>query len=288
MTDILKDIFLYDPARPMIFTRSFFWGFFLVVFIGFSLVYRQKTLRNAYLFLVSLFFYYKTGGLFLFILIFSTITDFYLGKAIYHSANDKARKLLLALSLIINLSVLVFFKYDYFLTETFNNILNTNFEVVTHSAKWSNAFLGTHFSIDRILPPVGISFFTFQAISYVMDVYRGHVKPVDKITDYGFYISFFPQLVAGPIVRASEFIPQLYKPYELSHADFGKALFIILKGLFKKIFIGDYIAVNLIDRIFANPGSYTGFENLLGLYGYSLRFIATFRAIPILLSAWLC
>jgi alginate O-acetyltransferase complex protein AlgI len=260
----------------MIFTKSFFWGFFLVVLIIFSFIYKRKTLRNVYLFLVSLFFYYKTGGLFLFILIFSTITDFYLGKAIFYSRGELKKKLLLAFSLCLNLSVLVFFKYDYFFTETFNNLAGTQFEVVTHGAKWSNMLLGTHFSIDRILPPVGISFFTFQSISYVVEVYRSRLKPVEKITDYGFYISFFPQLVAGPIVRASEFIPQLYKPFELSQKAFGLAVFMILKGLFKKIFIGDYIAVNLIDRVFANPGSYTGFENLMGLYGYSLQVYCDF------------
>lgn len=266
----------YDPESPLIFTRFYFWGFFLVVLVFYSILYKHRAVRNAYLFLISLFFYYKTGGLFLFILIFSTVTDFYLGKAIYHARSTAGKKAWLAASLFANLSILAFFKYDYFFTETFNSMFGTHFEVITHSAKWSNMLLGTHFNIGRILPPVGISFFTFQTISYTMDVYRGLVKPVDSMLDYGFYVSFFPQLVAGPIVRAADFIPQLYKPYRLTQEQFGLALFFILRGLFKKMFIGDYIAVNLIDRVFANPISYTGFENLMGLYAYSLQVYCDF------------
>jgi len=127
-----------------------------------------------------------------------------------------------------------------------------------------------------LLPPVGISFFTFQTISYAVDVYRGQVKPVTRLSDYGFFVSFFPQLVAGPIVRASQFIPQIYKDYSVSNTDFGIAVFMILKGLVKKLFIGDFIALNMIDRVFANPVSYSGFENLMGLYGYSLQVYCDF------------
>jgi D-alanyl-lipoteichoic acid acyltransferase DltB (MBOAT superfamily) len=123
---------------------------------------------------------------------------------------------------------------------------------------------------------VGISFYTFQTISYTVDVYRGKVDPVRHILDFGFYVSFFPQLVAGPIVRASEFIPQLYKRYHLTMEQFGYALFVILKGLFKKMFIGDYIALNFIDRVFANPIGFSGFENLSALFGYSLQVYVDF------------
>jgi alginate O-acetyltransferase complex protein AlgI len=148
--------------------------------------------------------------------------------------------------------------------------------VVNHLALIANHTVGTHFNVGAILLPVGISFFTFQTISYSMDVYRGQVKPVKNLIDFGFYVSFFPQLVAGPIVRAAEFIPQLYKDFSLTKAEFGFAVWMILKGLVKKIFIGDYIAVNFIDRIFGNHLSYTGFENLMGLYGYSLQVYCDF------------
>jgi alginate O-acetyltransferase complex protein AlgI len=136
--------------------------------------------------------------------------------------------------------------------------------------------LGTSFDLGKILPPIGISFFTFQTISYSLDVYRGLVKPVKSIADFGFYVSFFPQLVAGPIVRAADFIPQLYKSYKLTHYEFGYGVYLILKGLTKKMLIGDYLAINLIDRVFANPASYSGFENLSALFGYSVQVYCDF------------
>ncbi len=274
--DTLKHIFLYNQESPLIFTRLFFWGFFVVVLTLYSIIYKKNHLRNAYLFLVSLFFYYKTGGLFFFILIFSTVTDYLIGHAIYRSRNSVVKKLWVALSVVLNLGVLAFFKYDYFLTETINAVFHTQFEVVTHAAKWSNAFFGTHFDLSKILPPVGISFFTFQTISYSVDVYRGKVKPVRSLTDFGFYVSFFPQLVAGPIVRAADFIPQLYKKFRLTPYEFGYGIYLVMKGLTKKMLIGDFIAVNLIDRVFANPASYSGFENLLSLYGYSIQVYCDF------------
>ncbi|MBN2484590.1 MAG: MBOAT family protein [Bacteroidales bacterium] len=276
MADFFRTIFLFDENNPLIFTRFFFWGFFAVVITGFVFIHKHKAARNAYLFLVSLFFYYKTGGLFFFILIFSTITDYFLGLAIFYAHSRLQKKIWLSLSLFINIFVLAFFKYDYFITETINQIFNTNLEVVTHAAKWSNAIFGTRFNLGEILPPVGISFFTFQTMSYAIDVYRGQVKPVKSIVDFGFYVSFFPQLVAGPIVRAAEFIPQLYKPYSLSRQEFGYGVYLILKGLTKKMLVGDFIAVNLIDRVFANPASFSGFENLSALFGYSLQVYCDF------------
>ncbi|MBN2812683.1 MAG: MBOAT family protein [Bacteroidales bacterium] len=276
MIDQLKQIFLFNSETPLIFTRLYFWGFFLVVMVFFSLVYKRKPMRNVYLWLVSMFFYYKTGGLFLILLFFVIVIDFFIGLAIYHARLKNAKTAWLTLSLTITLSVLAFFKYDLFFTETINTLLGTNFEVINHGAAWSNLLLGTHFDIGKLLPPVGISFFVFQTMSYIIDVYRGDLKPVTRLADYGFFVSFFPQLVAGPIVRASQFIPQLYKDFSLSREEFGMAIFMILRGLVKKLFIGDFIALNLIDRVFANPVSYTGFENLMGLYGYSLQVYCDF------------
>jgi len=272
----LKSIFLFNESHPLIFTRLNFWIFFIAVLFGYTYVYRKNPLRNIYLLVVSLFFYYKTGGLFFFILLFSIIANYLLGFPIYRSQNTVYRRLMVALSILVNLGVLGFFKYDYFFTETFNQIFNTDFEVITHAAKWSNQLFNTHFDLDKILPPVGISFFTFQTLSYTLDVYKRKVEPAKSLTDFGFYVSFFPQLVAGPIVRASEFIPQLYKNYSVTPQEFGMGFYMILKGLVKKILIGDFIAVNLIDRVFANPSSYSGFENLTALFGYSVQVYCDF------------
>ncbi|MCB2173488.1 MBOAT family protein, partial [archaeon] len=254
---------MYNETTPLIFTRFFFWGFFAVVLAGYSLVYnnRNRSLRSGYLFAASLFFYYKSSGFFFFILLFSTLTDFFIGKGIYTSKSNFIRKILLTLSVIINLSLLAYFKYAYFFTESLNSLFGADMQVINHLAAWANEATGTHFNVNQILLPVGISFFTFQTISYSVDVYRGETKPVDNLIDFGFYVSFFPQLVAGPIVRASGFVKQIYEDYHITRQEFGWAVYIILKGLVKKIFIGDYIAVNFVDRVFSEPLTYSGFEN---------------------------
>jgi len=276
LSQILLDIFLYNPEKPLIFTRFFFWGFYAVVLLIYSGLYRERAVRNAFLFAASLFFYWKTSGLFFLILVFSTVSDFYLGNLIHYSRRQVWKKFGVVMSIVINLFMLSYFKYSYLFVETVNSLFNLDLEVVNHLATWSNRLTGTHFDVSMILLPVGISFFTFQTISYTVDVYRGKVDPVRHILDFGFYVSFFPQLVAGPIVRASEFIPQLYKRYSLTYEEFGFALFLILKGLFKKMFIGDYIALNFVDRVFANPTGFSGFENLAALFGYSLQVYVDF------------
>ena len=271
MEDYLKKIFLFDETAPLIFTRFYFWAFFTIVLAIYVALYKKKAIRNVFLFGASLFFYYKTSGFYFLLLIFSTIIDYFIGNGIYKSDIKLKRKLLVALSVSINLFVLAYFKYSYLFIDTINFLFSTNYEVLNHFALWTNSFSGNHFDIDKIILPVGISFFTFQTISYTVDIYRGHVKPVKNIFDFGFYVSFFPQLVAGPIVRASEFIPQLYKDFNLTKQEFGLAIFMIINGLLKKMFVSDYIAVNFIDRVFSNPQMYGGIENLLALYGYSIQ-----------------
>lgn len=266
----------YDPGSPMIFTSPGFWVFMLAVLAFYSVVYRRHLLRNAYLLLVSLFFYYKTGGLFLVLLLIVTLIDFTCGLLIGLSGKKVTKRLFLLFSIISNLGILAYFKYSAFIAETINSLFGTGIHAYDLLAELSNSWLGTSFSIESILLPVGVSFFTFQSLSYTIDVYRGRIEPVRNVIDFGFYVSFFPQLVAGPIVRASEFIPQLRAGFSLSGNEFGHALFLISKGLIKKIIISDFIAVNLIDRVFDSPAAFSGFENLLAVYGYGLQIYCDF------------
>ena len=266
----------FDPDKPFIFTSAAFWIFFLFVLAGYSLVYKKLVLRNVYLFLVSLFFYYKAGGLFLFILIFVTIVDYSCGLLIFKSKRSVGRKFFVLLSIISNLGLLGYFKYTSFIINTINEVFGTRFRVFDLLSTFSNSFLGTHFDISYIILPVGISFFTFQSLSYIIDVYRKKMEPVRNIIDFGFYVSFFPHLVAGPIVRASVFIPQIYQEFRLSKQEFSHALFMISKGLIKKIVISNFIALNLVDRVFDAPSIYSGFENLLAIYGYGLQIYCDF------------
>lgn len=275
----IKGIFAFDPNSPLLFTHFQFWAFFAIVFALFSLLQSKTLLRNAYLFFVSLLFYYKTSGLFVGLLLLVTVSDFFIAQGIYHFRDRSLvmKRLLLCLSVIIDLGILCYFKYAYFFADVVNQLFGTSFEVTNIAAEWANGIVGSNFfSVDRIILPVGISFYTFQVISYTADVYKGLVKPVRNILDFGFYVSFFPQLVAGPIVKASDFIPQLYRRYSLSRMQFGIAVFWILNGLAKKIILSDYLAVNFIDRVFNNPQFFGGFENLSALFLYSLQVYADF------------
>lgn len=269
-------ILRYDPASPLIFSRFFFWGFFAAVLAVFSIVHPHRAVRNAWLFLASLFFYWKTSGFFVGLLMFSVVMDFLLGLWSQAAQRTGTKRWILAISVTLNLSVLGFFKYAHFVVDNVNALLGTSFQPVNIFAHWANLAWDAHFVENKILLPVGISFYTFQCLSYAVDVYRGHVRPVRSLLDFGFYVSFFPQLVAGPIVRAADFVPQLYKPFNLSRAAFGLAVFWILNGLAKKMVLGDYIAVNFIDRVFADPMRFTGFENLMAAFGYSLQVYADF------------
>ena len=273
---LITRVLSYNPDNLFIFTTPGFWLFFLVVLAGYSLFYKKLAIRNIYLFLISLFFYFKTGGLFLFLLIFVTVVDYSCGLLIHNSKTRLTRKLYIILSLVSNLGLLAYFKYAGFLTEALNSLLGTDLKVYDILSSLSNSALGTSFNISYIILPVGISFFTFQSLSYTIDIYRRKMEPVKNIIDFGFYVSFFPHLVAGPIVRASVFIPQIYQKFNLTSREFSHALFMISKGLIKKILISNFIAINFIDRVFDAPALYSGFENLMAVYGYGLQIYCDF------------
>ena len=271
-----SQILSFSSKLPLNFTSIFFWVLFGISLVLYALVYKKTALRNAFLFFISLFFYYKTSGVFFVLLIFSTLVDFLIGHGLNRTSSIWKRQIWVATSVIVNLSVLSYFKYPYFISDFLSEGFNINWDPLPVHAIWSNAYLGTDFIESKILLPVGISFYTFQCLSYIIDIYRRKIEPVKSLLDFGFYVSFFPQLVAGPIVRASEFIPQLYQPYKLTRAAFGLGLFWIINGLLKKIVLADYVASNFADRVFAQPTLYSGLECLLALFAYSLQVYADF------------
>jgi D-alanyl-lipoteichoic acid acyltransferase DltB (MBOAT superfamily) len=295
--EFLRHIFGFNSESPLLFTQFYFWAFFALVYSVFAIIMEvggkssqslltkdsrntRLHLRNIFLMAVSWFFYYKTSGLFLLILLFVTVSDWVIAQQIYRNKcrdNVSRAKWWLVLSVVVDLGLLFYFKYAYFITNIINATFNTTFAVFDVFAYIGNGFSASgRFMVDRIILPVGISFYIFQVISYTVDVYRGHVQPVKNVLDFGFYVSFFPQLVAGPIVRANEFIPQLYRPFRLSKRLAGLAVFWILNGLIKKIVLSDYLAINIIDRVFENPLLFSGFENLFALFAYSLQVYADF------------
>lgn len=271
-----NELLTYKENAPLIFSQYSFLFIFTAFFLVYTFIYRNITVRNLYLLAFSLFFYYKSGGLYFWILIFSTIVDYNLANRVYQAKTPGGRKAFFLLSIIMNLALLGFFKYSYFFVNLINEQLGTHLKAYNFLNGLSNLVAGSHYDVNEIILPVGISFYTFQAMSYTFDIYRGKLEPVKNIWDFGFFISFFPHLVAGPIVRAADFIPQVYKPYQVTRTEMGAALFMILKGLIKKVLISDYISINFVDRVFDAPLLYSGFENLLAIYGYSLQIYCDF------------
>lgn len=296
----------YAPDAPLLFSS----GLFLFLFIGFFAVHQlllgRSRLRIAWVTLFSLFFYYKCAGHFWLLHVVIVAVDFYLARCIEQSATSRDRAwlsvfmlltggclwlfedvsvadkvwwtqglvltwlmlfvsslarvgkvFLLVLSLLLNLGMLAYFKYNF------------------DSELWCE-LSGKPFDPALIFLPAGISFFTFQSLSYTIDVYRGQLKALDNMLDYAFFVTFFPQMLAGPIVRAADFLPQIHKPLWVSREDFGRGVFLIATGLFKKAVVSDYISVNFVDRVFDSPLQYSGLENLMAVYGYAMQIYCYF------------
>lgn len=254
----LFEVFVYDPQAPLIFSS----GLFLWLFAAFAVVYlllrKRTTSRLLFVTAFSYYFYYKSSGMYLFLLALVTVSDFLIARRMDRCLSQWKRKAWATLSLVVNLGLLCYFKYTNFLGEC-----------------WAALTGGTFTALDIFLP-VGISFFTFQSLSYSIDVYRRQIRPLTSLLDYAFYVSFFPQLVAGPIVRARDFLPQIRRPLFVSREMFGQGIFLIICGLFKKAVISDYISLNFVERVFDNPALYSGLENLLGVYGYALQIYCDF------------
>ena len=254
----IQSLLQYDKEAPMIFSSGLFLFLFLGFSIGYFLLRKEYRWRFLYVILFSYYFYYKSSGNYFVLLLLVSLFDFFVAMRMANLKKDLQRKLLVLFSITVNIALLVYFKYTNFFYELYCDISN-------HSFNHLNIFL-----------PVGVSFFTFQSMSYTIDVYRGNIKPLKNFVDYAFFVSFFPQLVAGPIIRAKDFLPQILKPLVVNKEMFGRAVFLILIGLFKKAVISDYISLNFVDRIFDNPTLYSGIENLFGTYGYALQIYCDF------------
>lgn len=263
MTDLIIKELTYNPSEPLLFST----GLFLFLFLGFSLVYAmlqyKTTARLLFVTAFSYYFYYKSSGMYFFLLAVVTLSDYLIASGIWrwrekHKDSNAVCRMLLIMSIVIDLSLLGYFKYTNFFGEM-----------------WA-AMTGGSFEPWDIFLPVGISFFTFQSLSYTIDVYRGQLRPLGSLLDYAFYVSFFPQLVAGPIVRARDFAPQIRQPLKVTDYMMASGVYFIVIGLVKKAVISDYISLNYVDRIFDNPSLYSGVENLLGIYGYAMQIYCDF------------
>jgi alginate O-acetyltransferase complex protein AlgI len=257
-TDKLLNLFVYNIKEPLLFNSGLFLFLFLVFMLFYGLLQHMVMMRTIYISVFSIYFYYKSSGWYFLLMMAAAFLAHFLALEIYKTRNKRKRKFLLISCLVMFLGLLAYFKYTNFIIEIINN------------------FSAKNIPFQSIFLPLGISFYTFELISYTVDVYKRKFKPVKHLLDFSFYISFFPHLVAGPIVRPNELMPQIRSKLLINKENIGRGIFFILSGLLKKAVISDYIGVNFVDRIFDNPTLYSGVENLMGVYGYTLQIYCDF------------
>jgi|SaaInlV_130m_DNA_2_1039683.scaffolds.fasta_scaffold09648_1 alginate O-acetyltransferase complex protein AlgI len=257
----------------MLFNTVDFIIFFPILLVSIVLI-KNKKYQHIILLFSSYFFFYFSSNYLILLLIASTILDFYIAKKIWNTSDIAKKKILLTISLAGNLGLLGFFKYVDFAILQFN-------------------FLGEQFNLTNEIPflnlalPIGISFYTFQTISYTVDVYRGKLQPSESLKEFALFVSFFPQLVAGPIVRASEFLPQLrekltnsVEKYELKsiilrNSNLKLGITIMAFGFLKKMFFADNIAP-LVNEIFSIPTGFDSFTIILGTIAFGIQIYCDF------------
>ncbi len=247
----------------MLFPTADFALFFFIVFCASWAAVARPDARKLALLVASYFFYGYWDWRFMALLAVSSAINYTAGRAIAAWPGPRARKAALITAIGLNLAILGFFKYFGFFLESLGDIMVM-------------AGLERDLPLLQIVLPVGISFFTFQGISYVVDVYRGEVGAAKSPLNLFLYISFFPQLVAGPIVRAAWFLPQLDETPELTRRALCFGLCLILLGLFKKMVIANYLATELVDGVFIDPGGYSSLELLIAIYGYAVQIYCDF------------
>jgi alginate O-acetyltransferase complex protein AlgI len=246
--------------------HSWQYGLLLAVtLVLYWLCANRRSLRTWLLLVASLLFYGAFEPWFLLLLIFSAVLDYYVGLALAHTHEERGRRIALGFSLAGNLGLLAYFKYSAWLAELLAPV---------------QAALGTSLPLmelawtDKV--PVGISFYTFQTLSYTIDVYRGVVRPVRSLRDFAFFVSFFPQLVAGPIVRAKDFLAQIdWKP-RFDRERLHDGLWRIGTGLAKKTLLADIVGRALVDPVYTQPGAYAWPAHLLAIYGFAFQIYCDF------------
>jgi alginate O-acetyltransferase complex protein AlgI len=245
------------------FTTLAYAKFFALAFVVTWLSARVRIVRLSFLLGASYFFYAQSGVAFLALIFACSTADFVLSHAIGRAQDPSERKAWLALTVVMNLGVLAYFKYAEFGVDTALAALDT---------------FGVHVPapVLAIALPVGISFFTFESMSYVIDVYRGELEPHPSYLEYLTFVAFFPHLVAGPIVRPRDLLPQLARPPVWQEGEASAALLLIATGLFKKLAIADYLALNLVDRVFDAPTQYSALECYVAMVSYAVQIYADF------------
>lgn len=256
--DKVIDVFRYDPYQPLLFNT----GLFMILFAAFLPLYRAasrlRVLRMMLVILFSLYFYYKSSGLCCLILLGVCVSDYVLGLLMEWTKRDSLRRMIVLANVAVNVGMLAYFKYFHLILDTLSR------------------FFTVAGGFESLLLPAGISFFTFRSISYIVDLYRGQMKACTNLFDYVFYLTFFPPLLAGPVVRAKDFMPQVQSDPVVTREMTSEGIFLIITGLIKKVVIADFISGNFVDRVFDNPSLYSGFENLMATFGFTVQLYCDF------------
>lgn len=242
----------FQVEAPLVFNSSFFFFFFTFFFVVYAIVHKKVTLRLWVVSLFSLFFFYKACGEYVIFILIAAVVDYNLSHIIAKTKSALVKKALLVTSIILNLGLLFYFKYTDFFIEMVN--------------EWGNG----NYNLLHLALPVGISFYTFENLSYTVDVYKGHFKPVNKFVDYLFFLTYFPKLMMGPIVRAADFLPQIRKQIAIKSEDISYGFFFILTGVFKKMVISDFLYTNIVEVVFDDPTRYSGLYCLTAAYAYAI------------------
>jgi len=245
----------------MNFGSTTYFAFLLIVFVAYWHLPRRH--QNLFLLLVSWFFYAFWDWRFLSLVLIATVGNFVCGLLIHHGRDATRRKGWLILGVMFNIGLLGYFKYANFFLDSFISMVNA---------------LGWHASSVtlQITLPVGISFYVFQSLTYPLDIYNGKLQPTKSFIEFATFVAFFPKLVAGPITRAREFLFQLEEDRIFRGEDFQDGCIRLLTGFFKKAFIADTLARNLVDPVFANPNSYSAAILWLAMFGYAVQIYADF------------
>lgn len=257
----------------MLFNSYAFWLFFILIWVLYRMTGHRA--QNWILLAASYFFYGCWDVRFLPLILTLTVMNFYLGKAI--SQNPAKSKFYISLSCVVSLGILGFFKYFGFFVESATDFLEVLGMSVSHS------------SLEIILP-VGISFYTFQTMSYTIDVYRGEVKASRSLVDFALYVAYFPQLVAGPIERSSSLLPQIEGERKPKQGNFAEGLYFVLFGLFLKVVVGDNLAMIANGVFAAGDGELTGTDALMGVYAFAFQIYGDFAGYSMIargVSKWL-
>lgn len=247
----------------MQFTTLAYAKFFALAFVVTWLCARARRLRLLFLLAASYFFYAQSGLRFLALIWACSTADFWLGQAIGRAQAERQRKAWLALTVVMNLGVLAYFKY-------------ARFGLATAQAALAVFGIELPMPALSIALPVGISFFTFESMSYVIDVYRKEIEPHSSYLEYLTFVAFFPHLVAGPIVRPRDLLPQLARAPHWAEGEASAALLLIATGLLKKLAIADYLGLNLVDRVFDAPAQYSALECYAATVGYAVQIYTDF------------